>query len=97
MSADATDGLRKRIASVEKISEGEAAVYPDIDGNFFNPPRRGSQDTMTADDSSASLASQVRTVLDEHVVEDADGFYSRWVEIETDLLREVLVVLEAKG
>lgn len=95
MSA-AADGLRKRIASVEKISEGEAAVYPDIDGNFFNPPRRGAQDTMTPEAPTETLATQVRAVLDEHVVEDADGFYSRWVEIETDLLREVLAALETK-
>lgn len=40
---------------------------------------------------------EVRRVLAEHVVEDSNGFYSREVEIETDVLRDVLALLEASA
>lgn len=44
-----------------------------------------------------ATVNEVRRVLAEHVVEDSSGFYSREVEIGTDVLRDVLALLEASA
>ncbi len=45
-------------------------------------------------DRKATIAA-VERVLAEHVVEDEASYYSRWVEIETDVLQDVLTLLTA--
>lgn len=42
-----------------------------------------------------AIIAEVRRVLDEHVVEDENGFYSTWVELKTNVLQDVLTLLTA--
>lgn len=50
---------------------------------------------IAANESEHSrIVADVRRVLEDSVVDRGHGFESRWVEIETVLLREVLDLLE---